>query len=178
MKLFIRTITGCCALVIASFGSMAGAIETIDVEVPVLHSEPAYKTVIEKRPVEQCREVTVNTRGSTSSDTPELLGAILGGALGKEIDGKDGDSKEGAIIGALLGASIASDIERDNAAKKGDTRTEVQCSTVYSDVQVRKPWGYKVAYEFGGQLFEYNVRNQPGSTIPIRVYAIPLDANY
>ena len=90
MKLFIGTITGCCALAIASFSSMAGAIEMIDVEVPVLYSEPAYKTVVEKRPVEQCREVTVNKKGSTSSHTAELLGAVLGGALGKEIDGSDG----------------------------------------------------------------------------------------
>ena len=89
-----------------------------------------------------------------------------------------GDGKEGAIIGALLGASIASDIERDAAMKKGGTQTEVQCSTVYSEVQVRKPWGYKVGYEFGGHLFEYTVKSRPRNTIAIRVYAVPLDANY
>ncbi len=178
MKLFLRTITGCCALMILLFSSIASALEAVEVQLPVLNVEPAYKSVYEKRPVENCKEVVVSTGGSTSSDTPELLGAIIGGAIGKEIDGKDGSGDEGAIIGALLGASIASDMEKEAAAKKGGTRTEVQCTTVYRDVEVRKPFGYYVTYEYAGHLFRYNVKNRPGSTIAVRVFAVPIDANY
>lgn len=131
-----------------------------------------YVTVVEQRPVEECRNVTVNKSGSTSSDTPEILGLLIGGAIGKELD-KDKDSKTGATIGAILGASIASDMEKKNAQKKGSTTTEVQCTTVNREIEVQRVDGYDVTYEYDNQLFTWKMKYRPGSTIPVKVYVLP-----
>ena len=110
-----------------SGGAQAEFSGTYEINVPVLSYSERYITVTEVRPVQECREVAVSVGGSTSSDTPELLGAVIGGAIGKEIDD---DSKSSTVIGALLGASIASDLEKKNAQGKGGTRMETRCTTV------------------------------------------------
>ncbi len=142
------------------------------VEVPVIAFSERYTTVTEIKPVRECREVQVSGGGSTSSDTPELIGALLGGAIGKEIDD---DSKSSTVIGALLGASIASDLEKKQAQSKGGTRTETRCTTVEKEVETRKLNGYYVTYEYQGQMFRATTEVRPSSTIRARVYAVPVD---
>ncbi len=144
----------------------------------VLKASERYVTVTEVRPTEQCREVVVQGRsGSTSSDTPELLGAVIGGAIGKNIsDSGDKDGKTGAIIGGLLGASIASDIEKKNAqTKRTSSRTEVRCTTVQREVQVERIDGYDVTFEYRGDIYTSQMRSRPSGTIPVRVYVLPIE---
>ncbi len=179
MKLFLASMKGICIAAVLTFSSVSSAIDDsthIVVEVPVLHTEVAYGNVVEREPVKSCKEVVTSRKGDTSSDTAEILGALLGGAIGKEIDSNDGSGKEGAILGALLGASIASDMEKENARKKAGYKTEVQCTTEYREVKVLKEIGYKVAYEFGGYLFQSTVSTLPGETMEVRVSALPVGA--
>ncbi len=165
--------------VIALVGTtLSGAVQAevtgaFEVEARVIKFSERYGTVKEIRPVKECREVQVRSGGgSTDSDTPELLGAILGGAIGKEIDD---DSKSSTVIGALLGASIGSDLE-DNAKKnKGEVRTEVRCTTVETAIETQRLIGYDVAYEYQGYLFRSTTTKRPGSTIKVKIYAIPID---
>ncbi len=131
--------------------------------------------VIEQRPVEECRKVTVRKSKSTNSDTPELIGLLVGGAIGKEFDDSDGDSSTGATIGAILGASIASDIEKQNAQASGKTSTEIRCDTVYKEVQVQRVDGYDVTFEYADKLFTWKMAQRPGSTIPIKIYVLPVE---
>ena len=145
---------------------------SINGEARVVRVVDRYVTVIEQRPVEECRNVTVKKSGSTSSDTPELLGLLIGGAIGKELD-DDGNSNTGATIGAILGASIASDMEKKNAQQKGTTTTEVQCATVNREVEVQRVDGYDVTYEYDNQLFTWKMKYRPGSTIPVKIYVLP-----
>ena len=157
---------------IASSGIVQASFSgTFEVDVPVIEYSEKYISVKEYRPTKQCSEVQVREGGGdTSSHTPELLGAIVGGAIGKEIH----DSKSSTTIGALLGASVASDIERKNAASKGRIRTEVRCVTVDTEVQVNRLDGYNVVYEYQGHLFRATTANRPGSTIRVKVYALPV----
>ncbi len=145
---------------------------TFEVEAQVISFSERYSTVKEIRPVKECREVQVREGGSTSSDTPELLGALVGGAIGKEIDS---GSKSSTVIGALLGASIASDMEKKNAQGKGNIRTEVRCTTVETEVETRRLDGYNVAYEYQGHLFRATTPTRPGTTIRVKVLALPVD---
>ena len=155
-----------------SGGAQAEFSGTYEIDVPVLSYSERYITVTEVRPVQECREVAVSVGGSTSSDTPELLGAVIGGAIGKEIDD---DSKSSTVIGALLGASIASDLEKKNAQGKGGTRMETRCTTVERTVETQRLNGYFVNYEFQGHVFQATVPSRPGSVIKVKIVAIPVD---
>ncbi len=159
--------------VVASYPAIAST-DSIDAMARVIKYSERYVTVRESRPTEECREVTVSgSKGSTSSDTPELLGAIVGGALGKNIS-NDKDGKTGAIIGGLLGASIASDLEKKNAeSKRTPSRTEVRCSTVHREVEVQRIDGYDVTYEYNGHLFTSQTKTPPGNAIPVKIYVLP-----
>ncbi|MDE0308214.1 MAG: glycine zipper 2TM domain-containing protein [Acidiferrobacterales bacterium] len=160
-------------LINPTFVSASENIPSMEAEARVIRVIERYVTVIEQRPVEECRNVEVSAGGgSTSSDTPELIGAVLGGALGKELD-KDGDSKEGAILGAILGASIASDIEKKNAQKSTRTTTERRCTTVNRQVEVQRVDGYDVTFEYQDKLFTSTMKRRPGATIPVKVYVLP-----
>jgi len=158
--------------VLANGVSNADYSGTFEVEAQVISFSERYTRVKEIRPVKECREVQVRSGGSTSSDTPELLGAIVGGAIGKEIDG---GSDSSTVIGALLGASIASDIEKNAQKGKGTTRTEVRCTTVETEVETQRLDGYNVAYEYQGHLFRATTPTRPGSTIRVKVLALPVD---
>ena len=179
MKIKVKIISTVAAVVTLGFTApIVMSSDSVDGQARVLKSTERYVTVRELRPTEQCREVVVEGRsGSTSSDTPELLGAVIGGAIGKNIsDSGDKDGKTGAIIGSLLGASIASDIEKKNAQnKRTSSRTEVRCTTVQREVEVQRIDGYNVTYEYQGDIFTSQMSSRPGSTIPVRVYVLPVE---
>lgn len=167
-----RSTSAVVAFVVGGFSVSATLAQTdsIQSEARVVGFSDRYVTVMESRPVQECRDVQVRTGGSTDSDTPELVGAVIGGAIGKQIDD---NSKSSTVIGALLGASIASDIEKRNA--RGSVRTQRECSTVYRETQVQRLDGYDVVYEYQGNLFESVTRSRPGATIPVNVFVLPVD---
>lgn len=170
-KVYLATVLYGLTVIAGSAVVNAASPPSINGEARVISTTERYVTVREVRPTEECREVQVNSSGSTSSHTPELLGAILGGAIGKEFDDS---SDAGALIGGLLGASIASDMEKKNAKNKGSSRTEIQCATVNREVEVRRVDGYDVTYEYDGNLFTYKMNYYPGTTIPVRVFVLPV----
>lgn len=173
MKTKLSVIIG---LAVLTNFALTGAVQaefsgTFEVDAPVIQYSERYTTVTEYKPVKECREVQVREGGDTSSHTPELLGAIVGGAIGKELN----DSKSSTTIGALLGASIASDMEKKSAQNKGQIRTEVRCSTVEQAVETKRVDGYNVVYEYQGHVFRATTSARPGSTIRVRVYALPAE---
>lgn len=167
-KLLFWNLAAAIALILASNFAIA---QEFEIEVPVLESSERYVFVQESRPEEVCREVTVKEPAGHNSHTPEIVGAIVGGALGKEIH----DSKSAKVAGALLGASIARDIEKRSRRRNATTRTELVCNTVNKNVQVRKIDGYSVKYKFGNETLSSVVDSNPGSTIRIRVSATPIE---
>ncbi len=171
-RVYLATILFGLTVAAGSVVVIAASPPSINGEAQVISTTERYVNVRELRPTKECREVQVSSSGSTSSDTPELIGAILGGAIGKELDDS---SDAGAVIGGLLGASIASDLEKSNARNKGSSRTEVQCVTVDREVEVRRHDGYDVTYEYDGHLFTYKMKNAPGITIPVRVFVLPVE---
>ena len=164
--------TSIIATLLVMCGSSVSFADTVNTsylaEARVLEATPRYVTALEQRPVERCKEVAVKAQ---DSDTPEILGAVLGGAIGQKIDdGGDG----GTIIGALLGASIASDMEdRKKRANSGGTKTV--CETVYSEVEVRRNDGYNVTYELNGRRFISSMSRVPGDIITVRVHVLPAE---
>ena len=171
---FIAILSGTISMIAPALSSASDSPPSIAGEARVIAVNERYVTVIEQRPVEECRDVTVNTgSGSTSSDTPEILGLLIGGAIGKQLDDDNGDT--GATIGAILGASIASDMEKKNAQRnsQGTSSTQRRCTTVHREVEVQRVDGYDVTYEYDDKLFTWTMKRRPGATIPVKIYVLP-----
>ncbi len=146
--------------------------QSVSATVPVLSIVESYREVVKNVPTEECREVAVRKSGSTSSNTPELLGAIVGGSLANELD----DSKTSKLAGALLGASIGSDIEKNYQKNKGATTRQLRCETVYQETPVREFNGYNVSYEYAGEVYTAKMQSRPGSRLDVEVRVVPVDA--
>ena len=165
------------ALAVCLAPAMAGAqdIPSKQVEVQVVSVTDNYSEVTRFIPEEKCYKVAVSDgRGDTSSATPELLGALIGGAIGNEL--RKSDTSQ--IAGALLGASIASDLEKKNARNKAGTRTEVRCEIVEREVTSTELDGYRVTFEYEGQLYSSLVNSRPGSRMDVNLYIIPVDIKH
>lgn len=184
------------SLLIAGIGSLLisltamanhGGDATVQAEVKSV--EPVSKTITTRTPYEECweEEVSVVDRhyghrrgghggGHYRSKTPSLIGAIIGGAIGNGLGHHSSNQKVGAVVGAVLGSSIAKDIQHDNQ-HSGSTRvrkiTEEVCEVHYRESQHDKVVGYRVAYEYGGNIYHTTLDNEPGDTIPVWVDVKP-----
>lgn len=115
-----------------------------------------------------------------TSGNGALLGAIVGGVLGNTVgdgDGRRAATAVGAVVGGVVGNSMERDArERQAYGYRGDPRhvpMVERCRRVRTggdDVQVV---GYRVTYEYAGQVFETVTDAHPGDTIPVRVSVTP-----
>ncbi|GAB4177230.1 MAG: hypothetical protein Kow0020_13180 [Wenzhouxiangellaceae bacterium] len=165
-----RMIIWACALVITGCAQAQPVIRQ-QVEVPVVDVEPIEVT--EQIPVDRevCweeREIRHRHHGSASAT---IAGAILGGVIGNQFGGGSG-KKALTVAGAALGASIANDASRRHHAYPARyERCEVQ-----RDYETRTyVSGYRVFYEYEGEIYETRMRYRPGRTIRLQLTAVPLD---
>jgi uncharacterized protein YcfJ len=99
-----------------------------------------------------------------------IIGGVAGGLIGNQVGkghGREAATAAGAVIGAIAGDRIAS-----QGAPVGQREVRT-CQTVH-EVQTRLN-GYRVTYEYRGQQYTTFLREQPGSTLPVRVSVTPLD---
>ena len=105
-----------------------------------------------------------------------VIGGVAGGVLGHQVGkghGKDAATIVGAVVGAIAGDSVAN---RDQAAPQyvqGPAREVQQCRTI-NEVQ-QQLTGYRVNYEYHGQLFSTITRDNPGHSLPVRVSVVPAE---
>ncbi len=116
--------------------------------VKVIRSEPIYRTVTIRTPVEECWNEEVPVTGSDGT-----LGAIIGGAaggiLGHQVgsgSGKTAATVGGAIIGTLVGKNLSEQGE----ARPG-YRIERRCKTRYKERTENRFVGYKNYARYKGQ---------------------------
>ena len=103
-----------------------------------------------------------------------VIGGVAGGILGHQVgkgSGKDVATAVGAVVGAMTGDHLAN---RDRPQQYAEAPREVrQCRTV-NDVQTQLT-GYRVNYEYRGQVYSTFMRENPGHTLPVRVSVVPLE---
>ena len=104
-----------------------------------------------------------------------MIGGVAGGLLGHQVGkghGKDAATAVGAVVGALAGDHVAN---RDQAPQYvQDAPREVkQCRTV-NEVQ-QQLTGYRVNYEYHGQVYSTITRENPGHSLPVRVSVVPAE---
>ena len=102
-----------------------------------------------------------------------IVGGVAGGLLGNQVGkghGREAATAAGAVIGAIAGDRIASQHAQPQQMVQREVRS---CRTVH-DIQQR-PAGWRVTYEYRGQQYTTVTREQPGTTLPVRVSVTPLD---
>ncbi len=142
-------------LALLTFSTMATAASYVDV-IDVLGSEAIYTDVQTQQPYQHCYQV----RKNSGSATNELIGGILGGAIGNQFGGGDG-KKITTIAGSLLGASIANDIEKSQDAQGNTGHTKQVCETRYRNENSKRFSHYLVHYKYKGAKGYYKSSQNP-----------------
>lgn len=143
---------------------------------PVVEVEPLYVT--ERVPVE--REICWEERGYPQqqrgdSATGTIAGAIIGGVIGNQFGGGSG-RKALTVAGAALGASIGNNAARNQGRSRREGRPlRYERCEIQVDYEERSyTSGYRVRYEYNGEILETRMQNPPGDVIRLRVTAVPV----
>lgn len=143
----------------------------------VIEVEPRYQTVREPVDREVCwdEEVREPARGRRDSATPTIVGAIIGGVIGNQFGGGSG-RRAATVAGAALGGSIGRDAARQS--RHGDdyyVTTRQRCTVQRDYVERSIVNGYRVGYEYRGNIHYTTMREHPGDRIRLRVSVTPVD---
>ena len=124
-----------------------------------------------------------SSRGITQR---EVIGALIGGALGNQV-GKGDGRKAATIAGLVAGAAIANHTGNDDYDQYRDNSGVVRrCRTVYDngngngnnyDNGYGNQGGYNVTYRYAGQTYRAVTRTNPGRSMRVVVSVRPQDDN-
>ncbi len=137
--------------------------------------EPQYEQVQVPRNECSSQWVTEQQRPQTLAGGygGAIVGGVAGGILGRQVgkgSGREVATAAGAVIGAIAGDRISSYQPQYAEQAQREVRN---CRTV-NDVQSRIN-GYRVTYEYRGHQYVSVMRDQPGSTVPVRVSVTPVE---
>jgi uncharacterized protein YcfJ len=163
-----------CIAYLALSSNVQADTQHLNLDAPVVSVSPVVRVVTDKIPHQSCwnEQVRVESRSGHRSAVPQVLGAVIGGAVGGAIGDNSGHQGIIATAGALLGGAIG----RDQAHRRSSqTRyvTEQRCATDYELRDREEVTGYRVGYEYGGNIYYTQTRQQPGSSIQLGVVLQP-----
>jgi uncharacterized protein YcfJ len=136
--------------------------------------EPQYETV--QVPRQECSNQLITEQrpvGGGNGVAGAIVGGVAGGVLGNQVGrghGREAATAAGAVLGALTGERIAGNQPQVVQESQREVRS---CRTV-NELQQRVT-GYRVSYEYQGQMYTTVLREQPGRTLPVRVSVTPLE---
>ena len=154
MKIILKSIV-VISFFIASQLSFAGSF--VD-SATVISVEKVYKLFRFDEPYQDCyiKETIQNGDGSA---TNEIMGAILGGAIGNQFGEGDGNDAM-TLAGIFLGASIANDAEKANSTGQVVVRQEVCENKVRQKIK-RRLSHYKINVDYNGHNVSYTSNRRP-----------------
>jgi len=159
------------AATLCAGSAMAQSAAPHHVYAPVVDVEPIHVT--ERVPVE--REICWEERGYRQdrhgSATGTIAGAIIGGVIGNQFGGGSG-RKALTVAGAALGASVGNDATRRD--RHGRPVRYEQCEIQVDYEERSYTSGYRVFYEYNGEIHETRMPHRPGEMIRLRVTAVPV----
>lgn len=170
------------ALLIASSAASANSVSTQQnsseyYEAEVLSASPVYSEVRVNQPREKCwtEQVEKPAEQRYNSKTPEILGAIVGAAVGHEFGGSKRSHHAAAAAGAVLGTSVGHDWDKRRQAKTTQTTAVERCETVDNYSTEQNLSGYDVSYAYNGGVYQTFTQNHPGERIRLRVSVTPVE---
>jgi uncharacterized protein YcfJ len=122
--------------------------------------EKVYKQYRVDEPYQDCYIKETIQQNGDGSATNEIMGAILGGAIGNQFGEGDGNDAM-TLAGIFLGASIANDAEK--AAKNG-TQTVVSqevCENKVRQKIEKRLSHYKVTVDYDGREVSFSTKKRP-----------------
>ena len=140
----------------------------------VISVEEVYKQYRTEEPYQECYiKETIQYQGDGSA-TNEIMGAILGGAIGNQFG--EGDGKEAlTLAGIFLGASIANDAEKANSTGQVVVGQEV-CETKVKTSFVNRLNHYLVHVDYEGRDLAFTSKKRPyDDVIKVKVTVDSLD---
>lgn len=156
-------------LVFATFCAGAAFAQSNYAYAPVRSSIVLQERVATTKQVCETRTVQREIQGETSYGNA-VLGAVVGGSIGSLFG--QGDGK---LLATAIGAGAGSVLGHKNDRQGATTVEQVpvtDCKDVVSYEDRIK--GYRVTYEYQGQLYETTLPRDPGSTLKIAVSISPV----
>ncbi len=136
--------------------------------------EKVYKQYMVEEPYQDCYIKETLQQSGDGSATNEIMGAILGGAIGNQFG--EGDGKEAmTLAGIFLGASIANDAEKANSTGQVVVSQEVCENKVRQKIEKRLSH-YKINVEYEGRDLSFTSKKRPyDDVIKVKVTVGSLD---
>ena len=114
--------------------------------------EKVFKQYRVDEPYQECY-IKETVQSGDGSATNELMGAVLGGAIGNKLG--DGDGKDAmTIFGAFLGASLANDAEKANGT--GTVVSQEVCENKVRQVIEKRLSHYRVTVDYDGREVSFS----------------------
>ena len=121
--------------------------------------EKVYKQYMVEEPYQDCYIKETLQQSGDGSATNEIMGAILGGAIGNQFG--EGDGKDVmTLAGIFLGASIANDAEKANSTGQVVVSQEV-CENKVRQKIVKRLSHYKINVDYNGHNVSYTSNRRP-----------------
>ena len=136
--------------------------------------EKVYKQYMVEEPYQDCYIKETLQQSGDGSATNEIMGAILGGAIGSQFG--EGDGKDAmTLAGIFLGASIANDAEKANSTGQVVVSQEVCENKVRQTIEKRLSH-YKINVEYEGRDLSFTSKKRPyDDVIKVKVTVSSLD---
>ncbi len=136
--------------------------------------EKVYKQYMTEEPYQECYiKETLQNQGDGSA-TNEIMGAILGGAIGNQFG--EGEGKDVmTLAGIVLGASMANDAEKANSTGQVVVSQEVCETKVRKSIEKRLSH-YLVHIDYEGRDLTFTSKKRPyDDVIKVKVTVSSLD---
>ena len=168
-------------LCLASIAAAGVQAQTFNDNARVRNVEPQYENV--SVPRNECTTQWVNENQPVAASSRNYgglaIGGVAGAVLGNQVGkgrGREAATALGAVVGALAGEHLANgngwNAYGQQPQQQVQQRQVQNCHTV-NDTQTRLT-GYRVAYEYRGQVYNTVTREHPGNTLPVRVSVVPV----
>lgn len=160
---------------------VASAASYVD-RAKVTHVEPVYKRVEVSKPRTECWQERVRTRRRHQhsqlhpSPAPEVIGAIIGGAVGHRL-GHGHGQRAAAVAGAVIGGTIGHGVRHHQGGRghyEPQYRMKQRCETVNDVVIERRVVAYRVTYRYHGHSYTTRMDHNPGKFIRVRIGIRPI----
>ena len=141
-----------------SFSQMSIAGSFID-SASVVSVDKVYKQVRVEEPYKECY-IKETIQSGDGSATNELMGAVIGGAIGNKLGKGDGNDAM-TLFGALMGASIANDAEKAGANGKQTIVSQEVCEKKVRQKIEKRLSHYKVTVDYNGAEVSFSSKRRP-----------------